>query len=115
RRAGSTAEPRPIRVLDLGSGTGRTIRRIVFGMVDVAPIAYRGIEISAALAQEADHRLRNRFSLSHLLQPLDRSDTEHLVVNGEICEMLLPDSAARWFGDIDCVVASYCLHHIPNN
>ncbi|MFZ1220259.1 MAG: metallophosphoesterase [Chthoniobacterales bacterium] len=105
----------PLRIVDLGAGTGRTIRRIVNGLSDHnVTIAYRGLEISGQLSDKADTRLRSTYRRRNRLTPLDK-DTERLVVTGEICAHLCSEASAKWFCNIDVVVAAYCLHHIPNN
>jgi SAM-dependent methyltransferase/3',5'-cyclic AMP phosphodiesterase CpdA len=115
RAANKSRDTSTLRVVDLGAGTGRTIRKIVKELTNFnTKVKYRGLEISGTLADVADDKLRTRFSHKDRLEPLDDSSMGRLVVRGEICEQLL-EPTAPWFREIDCVVASYCLHHIPNN
>jgi SAM-dependent methyltransferase len=105
---------RSFRVLDLGAGTGRTIFRIRQAFAGCREsIEYRGIDINPDLANEADKALQPSKHGPIRLVPFMEGD--RLVHPGEMCDLVMRGNATSWLCEIDVIVASYCIHHVPNN
>lgn len=89
----SASEPEPRLVLDLGTGTGFLLERLLAHFPRTQAVAVDGAESMAALARTRLGEAANRVDL-------------------RICDFRALADACRDLGPVDAVVSTFALHHL---